>query len=160
MTSLGTTEPDIILATYEQAFRAHDHAESESYHTKSLALAEAREFLMAHFGKQEGWPRFKEWAQDLGLGAAVRSRMLTVGEYLPDERAGSLCAVYQYQVARSIRLGKGEPADLLAEALVIPMLDFCEKHGLRRSREPKPQPIGVCPACSHQGPLSDFEEEK
>jgi hypothetical protein len=87
------------------------------------------------------------------MGDAVASRLLTVAKHLPLD-TGGLPATYQYFIARAVKAGKGSAADLLAEAAVMPQLDFLEAHGLLPAQ--RTEPTLCCPSCGHESPASRF----
>lgn len=150
---LPDEEPD-GLGDLEAALRSLDANEGSTYHDKALCLTEALSLWQERFGPKDGWERFKCWRREnLGMGDAVASRLLTVGRFLAVVPAG-LPATYQYHIARAVKLGKGYAEDLTEIAVIMPQLDFLEQFGMLPS--PRTEPSLCCPQCAYEGPQSRF----
>jgi len=151
--ALPDEEPD-GLGELEVALRSLDAYEGSAYHDKALYLTEALTLWQERYGPKDGWERFKGWRREnLGMGDAVASRLLTVGRFLPSVPAG-FPATYQYHLARAVKLGKGEAEDLTALAGIMPQLDFLEQFDMLPS--PRKETTLCCPSCAYEGPQSRF----
>ena len=151
--ALPDEEPD-GLGELEVALRSLDAYEGSAYHDKALYLTEALTLWQERYGPKDGWERFKGWRREnLGMGDAVASRLLTVGRFLPSVPAG-FPATYQYHLARAVKLGKGEAEDLTALAGIMPQLDFLEQFDMLPS--PRKETTLCCPSCAYEGTQSRF----
>ncbi len=155
--NLGTTTADALRADLILQFRKSDESAAKSYAECCVLLATLRDTLREQMGAGEGREEVRRCRrEDLTLGDAPASKMLLVADHIG---IGGMThpAVYQYTIARSVKLGKGSAEEMLAEADAMPMQDFIATYELVKPREVNHKRL-VCPACGVVEDAERFEE--